>query len=61
MNNTYIAEKYNIVDALNEMDSFSLKMKKFIEKHPEYNYNVSIYKKDNSWVIKLNVNNEQNN
>lgn len=61
MNNTYISEKYNIVDALNEIDKFNLKMKDFVDKHPEYNHSVSISKQNKSWIVKLNVNNEQNN
>lgn len=58
MNNTYISEKYNIVEALDEIDKFNLRMKVFIEKHPDYKHSVSISKKDKSWVIKLNVSNE---
>lgn len=58
MNNTYISEKYSIVDALDEIDAFTIKMKKFIDKHPEYSYIISIEKKDRSWVVKLKVSNE---
>lgn len=61
MNNTYVSEKFNIVEALDEIEAFNTRMMVFVKKHPEYNHSVSISKKGDSWVIKLNVNNEQNN
>lgn len=57
MNNTYVSEKYNIVEALDEIDAFIVKMKKFMDKHPEYSYSISIDKQDRSWIVKLNVKN----
>jgi len=61
LNNTYISEKTNIVDALNEVDAFTTRIKTFIEEHPEYSYTISLDKEDKLWLIKLNISNEKNN
>jgi hypothetical protein len=60
LNNTYISKKDNIIEALNEIDSFITRMEDFMQRHPRYNYRIKIDKNENAksinkWVIELNV------
>jgi hypothetical protein len=56
MDNTYIIEKDNIVDALEDIQSFETMMSNFMEKHPKYSYQIDIKEAtDSKWIVELNV------
>ncbi len=58
----YVIEKYNIVDALNDIEAFVNRMEKFKDKHPNYRYNIDIGRdtKDNpKWSIELKINKDE--
>ena len=59
MNNTYIIKEKNLKIALDQIDNFKDKMKMFSEKYPLYNHKVNINKKDDEWIIELNINNNE--
>tara|TARA_R110002124_G_scaffold281430_1_gene455729 strand:- start:88340 stop:88534 length:195 start_codon:yes stop_codon:yes gene_type:complete len=56
MNKTYKAITTTIVDALNEVEDFTIKMDNFIKRNPEFEYKIFITKNDKSiYTIELNV------
>lgn len=57
MNNTYIIEKENIVDVLEDIESFKKTMSKFMNEYENYSYNINIIENPNNqkWIVELNV------
>jgi ribosome assembly protein YihI (activator of Der GTPase) len=56
----YKSQKYDIIDALDEIDSFMEKMNVFMNNNPEYEYEINITKrvdvnKNHLWDIMLIV------
>lgn len=56
INKTYIAKIPSIIEALNEIDNFTIKMSGFVKKNPDFEYKVNITKTEgNIYIIELNV------
>ena len=57
MNNTYIIEKENIVEVLDDIEAFKKTMSKFMNEHEHYSYNIKIIENPNNqkWIVELNV------
>lgn len=59
MNNTYIIYSNDIIDVLEQIESFQSSMKKFLKKFPNYSYDVSIKElgkdKDSRWRVEVKV------
>lgn len=58
----YKFEKDNIFDVLDDIDNFMSKMDTFMEKHPEYGYEIKIERGEKlrslaKWVVHLKVTN----
>jgi len=60
MDNTYIIEKEDIIDVLEDIEAFEERMKVFIKNHPQYSRSIIIRRNKNKrsnkkWVVELNV------
>ena len=57
MNNTYIIEKDNIVDVLDDIEAFKKTMSKFMDEYSNYSYDIKIIENPNNqkWIVELNV------
>lgn len=59
MNNTYIMYSNDIVDVMNQIESFQESMITFLEKFPHYSYDIDIKEleedKDAKWRVDIKV------
>jgi len=57
MNNTYIIEKENIVEVLDDIEAFKKTMSKFMNDYDHYSYDIKIIENPNNqkWIVELNV------
>lgn len=57
MNNTYIIEKENIVEVLDDIEAFKRTMSKFMDEYEHYSYDIKIIENPNNlkWIVELNV------
>lgn len=56
----YKAQRYDVIEALDEVDRFMTKMDNFIQKHPTYKYEIRIVKtvdmqQNHLWTIYLTI------
>ena len=56
----FISEKETIIEALDDVQGFLGKMEMFMEKYPNYNYDIQIERalnsrNNNKWVVQLKV------
>lgn len=59
MNNTYIIRKKDLNEMLDNISSFEVKMEKFLSRHPEMEYELSIKDQENDeWIIEINIRNK---
>lgn len=59
MNNQYNITKKTIKQVLDNVDSFITNMENFTAKHTNYNYDIKIYKVEESWNADIIITNEK--
>ena len=62
MIDTYIIEKDNIVEVLEDVSKFTQKMDKFKTKHSNYDYSIDIKEDEkqlNNWIVELKVSKDE--
>jgi hypothetical protein len=57
MDNTYIVYSDDIIDVMTQIENFQASMIRFIQKHPQYRYDIDIKErdKDPKWRIEIKV------
>jgi len=58
LNNKYNITKKTIKQVLDNVDSFITNMEKFTVKHTHYNYDIKIFKTDDTWNADITITNE---
>lgn len=55
MNKEYKIHEKDLKTALDHLDTFQTKMELFTGKYPRFTYNVNVSKKEDGWLVILNI------
>lgn len=56
INNTYVVKRTDIIELLDDVDTFVSNFTTFKEKHPSYSYTINISKENEKWLANVNIN-----